>query len=107
MNRTRDAIIIPTIVTRKFKRGIMTKSQSLQQPTLNAGTVLDALHEGLQFECQARERFAAAAQGLQDPQLRLELERFLTADAHWQHILREHLKPNFVQDLFTCLAEPD
>jgi hypothetical protein len=86
---------------------MMAISQSWQQGGLGDGLVLDALHEGLQFECQARERFAAAAQGIQDPQLRLELDRFLTADAHWQHVLRERLKPHFVQDLFTCLAEPE
>lgn len=84
----------------------MAVSQSRQREGPE-GTVLDALHEGLQLECQARERFAFAAPGIRDPQLRLELERFLTADAHWQNVLREWLKPHFVQDLFTCLAEPE
>lgn len=85
----------------------MAVSQSLQQTTVGEPVVLDALHKGLQFECQARERFASAANGIRDPHLRRELERFLTADAHWQNVLRERLKPHFVQDLFTCLTEPE
>ena len=85
----------------------MSISQSGQHAEPAEAWVLDALHDGLQLECQARERFAVAAQGIRDPELRLELERFLTCDADWQYVLRERLKPLFVQQLLTCLAEPD